>query len=136
PTSHLLVSSWAARLVSLLVTVRDCRALKSGEVPPFSGLALGTQRFTHDHLAFGAYQTAKRIVLVVSDLPENENAALAERLARPVVEHLRNAEAEAGPQEGFGRGKFRGGGASVVTNDPGEIMKIDGIEGIFQDFAR
>ncbi|MGH9832258.1 MAG: hypothetical protein ACRD9Y_04510, partial [Blastocatellia bacterium] len=48
-------------------------------------------------------------VLVVSDLPENENAALAERLARPVVEHLRNVEAETSPKERIGRGRSRGG---------------------------
>jgi hypothetical protein len=33
---------------------------------------------------------------VASDLSEDENAALAERLARPVAEHLRKAEAGAG----------------------------------------
>src|SRR5262245_7033947 len=85
--------------VSLLVTVRDRRALKSGTPPPFSGLSLGPQRFTLDHIALGAYQTLKRIVLVASDLPEDENAALAESLARPVVEHLRKAEAGAGLEE-------------------------------------
>lgn len=79
-------------LISLLVTVRDGHALKAGEVPPFDGIALGVQRFTHDHVALGAYQTTKRVVLVVSELPEDENAALAERLAKPVVDHLRSAE--------------------------------------------
>src|SRR5262249_42673886 len=85
--------------VSLLVTVRDCHALKSGEAPPFSGQSLGPQRFTLDHIALGAYQTLRRIVLVASNLSEDENAALAERLARPVVEHLRKAEAGAGSEE-------------------------------------
>jgi hypothetical protein len=88
--------------VSLLVTVRDCRALKSGAAPPFSGLFLGPQRFTLDHIALGAYQTLQRVVLVASDLPEDENAALAESLARPVVEHLRKAEAGAGLEERIG----------------------------------
>ncbi|MCI0387893.1 MAG: hypothetical protein MOB07_03855 [Acidobacteria bacterium] len=115
-----LVYTRGTSLVSLFVTVRDCRALKSGEVPPFSGLALGTQRFTHDHLALGAYQTSKRIVLVVSDLPENENAALAERLARPVVEHLRNVEAESGLKDRIGRGKLRVGVARVAVSEAGE----------------
>jgi hypothetical protein len=87
-----LVYTRDQRLISLLVTARDDRALKTGKVPPFDGLALGAQRFTHDHIALDAYQTAKRIVLVASDLPANENAAIAERLAKPVVEHLRNAE--------------------------------------------
>ncbi|MGH9855430.1 MAG: hypothetical protein ACREBD_36810, partial [Blastocatellia bacterium] len=84
-----LVYTRDSQLISLLVTARDSQALKSGRVPPFDGLALGTQRFTRDHLALGAYQTVKRIILVVSDLPENENTALAERLAKPVAEHLR-----------------------------------------------
>jgi len=89
--------------VSLVVTVRDARALKSGTTPSFSGLSLGQQRFTLDHTAFGAYQTLKRIILVASDLPEDENASLAERLARPVVEHLRKAEAGACLEEQVGR---------------------------------
>jgi len=42
---------------------------------------------------------------VASDLPEDENAALAESLARPVVEHLRKAEAGAGLEEQVGRTK-------------------------------
>ncbi|MGH9768656.1 MAG: hypothetical protein ACREAB_14595 [Blastocatellia bacterium] len=105
-----LVYTRDTRLISLLVTVRDGQALKSGEVPPCDGLALGAQRFTHDHIALGAYQTAKRIVLVASDLPENENTALAERLAKPVVEHLRNAElssAEQSVRERIGRLSLR-----------------------------
>jgi hypothetical protein len=91
-----LVYTRGGGLVSLLVTVRDCRAMRSGAAPPFSGLSLGPQRFTLDHIALGAYQTLKRIVLVASDLSEDENAALTEKLARPVVEHLRKAEAGAG----------------------------------------
>lgn len=87
-----LVYTRDGQLISLLVTVRDSRALKAGEVPPFDGLALDAQRFTYDHLALGAYQTARHIVFVVSELPENENTALAERLAKPVINHLRSAE--------------------------------------------
>jgi hypothetical protein len=96
-----LVYTRGGGLVSLFVTVRDCQALKSGAAPPFSGLSLGPQRFTLDHIAVGAYQTLKRIVLVASDLSEDENGALLERLARPVVEHLRKAEAGAGLEERF-----------------------------------
>src|SRR5262245_567448 len=131
---HLLYTR-GDRLVSLLVTVRDCRALKSGAVPPFSGLALGTQRFTHDHLALGAYQTSSRVVLVVSDLPENENAALAERLAKPVLEHLRSVESGTGLKERIGRGRLGGGVARFAVNDTGETMKMDMIDGIFKDFT-
>lgn len=87
-----LVYTHDTQLISLLVTSRDGRALKSGVVPTIDGAALGAQRSTHDHIALGAYQTVKRIVFVVSDLPESENAALAEKLAKPVVEHLRNSE--------------------------------------------
>jgi hypothetical protein len=100
-----LVYTRGGGLVSLFVTVRDCRALKSGAAPPFSGLSLGPQRYTLDHIAVGAYQTLKRIVLVASDLSEDETGALAERLARPVVEHLRKAEARAGLKEQAGRMK-------------------------------
>jgi hypothetical protein len=94
-----LVYTRGGGLVSLFVTVRDCRALKSGAPPPFSGLSLGPQRFTLDHIAVGAYQTLKRIVLVASDLSEDETGALVERLAGPVVEHLRKAETGAGLEE-------------------------------------
>jgi len=97
-----LVYTGGGGLVSLLVTVRDCRALKSGAPPSFSGLSLGPQRFTLDHIALGAYQTLTHIVLVASNLSEDENAALAERLARPVVEHLRKTEAGEGLKEGIG----------------------------------
>jgi hypothetical protein len=97
-----LVYTRGGGLVSLFVTVRDCQALKSGAAPPFSGLSLGPQRFTLDHIAVGAYQTLKRIVLVASDLSEDETGALVERLARPVVEHLRKAEAGAGLEEQVG----------------------------------
>jgi hypothetical protein len=111
-----LVYTRGDRLVSLLVTVRDSRALKSGAPPPFSGLSLGPQQFTLDHVALGAYQTLKRIILVASDLPEDENAALAESLARPVAEHLRKTEAEAGLEERRGRFIF-GGVVHVVRDD-------------------
>jgi hypothetical protein len=94
-----LVYTRGAGLVSLFVTVRDTRALKSGVAPPFSGLSLEPQRFTLDHVTLGAYQTLKRIILVASDFPEDENIALAEILARPVIEHLRKAEAGAGLKE-------------------------------------
>jgi hypothetical protein len=97
-----LVYTRGGELVSLFVTVRDCRALKSGAAPPFSGLSLGPQRITLDHIALGAYQTLNRIVLVASDLSEDETTVFAERLARPVVEHLRKAEAGAGLEERIG----------------------------------
>jgi hypothetical protein len=111
-----LVYTRGDRLISLLVTMRDCRALKSGAAPPFSGLSLGPQQFTLDHIALGAYQTLKRIILVASDLPEDENAALVESLARPVAEYLRKTEAGAGFEERMGRFIF-GGVVHVVRGD-------------------
>jgi hypothetical protein len=103
-----LVYTRGSGLVSLFVTMRDTRALKSGAPPPFSGLSLGPQRFTLDRVTLGAYQTLKRIILVASDFPEDENAALAEILARPVIEHLRKAEAGAGLEEQTGEDRGAG----------------------------
>src|SRR5262249_47805746 len=68
--------------------------------------------------------------LVVSDLPENENTTLAERLARPVVEHLQNAETEAGQKEGIRRGKLGEGGDRGAANEPSGTKKIPGSAGI------
>jgi hypothetical protein len=87
-----LVYTRDERLVSLLVTGRDNRALKISEVPPFDGLSIGFQQAETERLAMSAYQTNKRIVLIVSDLPEEDNSGLAERLAGPVIAHLRSAE--------------------------------------------
>jgi hypothetical protein len=79
-------------LISLLVTERDGRALKRGEVPSDDGSLDGAQQALRDELAMGAYQTARHVVLVVSDLPEQDNTSLAERLAVPVAQHLRRVE--------------------------------------------
>jgi hypothetical protein len=103
-----LVYTHGERLISLLVTERDGRALKLGAVPPFDGLSIGLQQAEHERIALGAYQTNQRIVLVVSDLPENENKTLAERLAKPVVEHLRNAELPRTALNQVGRLRGRG----------------------------
>ncbi|MGH9832347.1 MAG: anti-sigma factor family protein [Blastocatellia bacterium] len=79
--------------ISLLVTERDARAMKPGVLSPVDdGSPSGLQQGARDDFALGAYQTAKRVVLVVSSLPEAENKGLAERLAAPVAEHLRRAE--------------------------------------------
>jgi hypothetical protein len=87
-----LVYTRESQLISLLVTERDGRALKIGEAPFDDGSQSGMQHALRDHLSMGAYQTAKHVVLVVSDLPERENSTLAERLAVPVAEHLRQVE--------------------------------------------
>ncbi len=87
-----LVYTRDSQLISLLVTERDGRALKRGEVPSDDGSLDGAQQALRDELAMGAYQTARHVVLVVSDLPEQDNTSLAERLAVPVAQHLRRVE--------------------------------------------
>jgi len=92
-----LVYTRDSQLISLLMTERDARAMKPGALPPNAapaddGSLSGLQQTSRDNFALGAYQTAKRVVLVVSNLPEAENKGLAERLAAPVAEHLRRAE--------------------------------------------
>lgn len=89
-----LVYTKDAQLISLLVTQRDARALASGELPTDGATWTGLEQAARPQLALGAYQTARRVVLVVSDLPEAENKILTERLALPVVEHLRRAESQ------------------------------------------
>lgn len=79
--------------ISLLLTERDARAMKPGGLSSADdGSQSGLQQASRDNFALGAYQTTKRVVLVVSSLPEAENKGLAERLAAPVAEHLRRAE--------------------------------------------
>lgn len=80
------------QLISLLVTERDGRAMERGAVPSDDGLRAGLQEAMSDHCTIGAYQTAKHVVLVVSELSEKENQELAARLAAPVCEYLRRAE--------------------------------------------
>lgn len=81
-------------MVSLLVTPRDEKAMKIGQLPDLDSWQAGFQESRREELAIGAYQTAKRIVLVVSRLPENENEKLARMLALPVVTHLRQIEGQ------------------------------------------
>ena len=88
-----LVYTRDAQLISLLVTDRDGRALRSGVVPPDDGLSAGLQQALRDHHTVSACQTAKHVVLVVSDLPEKESKGLTEQIAVPVCDHLRRVEA-------------------------------------------
>lgn len=87
-----LVYTQEEHLISLLVTGRDARAVRLGELPKDDGLQTGLQQASRENLSLGAYQTGKRVVLVVSDLTEEKNKELAERLAKPVAEHLRRVE--------------------------------------------
>ncbi len=79
-------------MVSLLVTERDAKAMKNGVVPADDGLSAGLQIALHEEYRVAAYQTAKHVVFVVSELSEAENKELAESLAAPVCAHLRRLE--------------------------------------------
>jgi hypothetical protein len=79
-------------MVSILVTERDAKALKNGIVPADDGLRAGLQEALHGRYRVAAYQTAKHVVLLVSELPETESRELAERLAAPISAHLRRLE--------------------------------------------
>lgn len=81
-------------MVSLLVTPRDPQAMKIGRLPDLDTEAVGIQDAHREELSIGAYQTAKRVVLVVSRLPDEENEKLARTLALPVVAHLRQMEGQ------------------------------------------
>ncbi|MBL8186832.1 MAG: hypothetical protein JNK38_02425 [Acidobacteria bacterium] len=81
-------------LISLLVTNRDERALKVGNLPSANDNLEGFQETNREHLSLGAFQTAKHIILVVSDLPKPENNQLALTLALPVVKHFRQKDGQ------------------------------------------
>lgn len=92
-----LVYTRDRQLISLLVTARDSQALDGGPAPPNASptqTQSRMQRSLQQGLPLEAYQTAKHVVLVVSDLPETENEALAQQLASPVLEHLRRFEGQ------------------------------------------
>ena len=88
-----LVYTRGDQLISLMVTERDARAMRQGLAPQDDGLRAGLQQSLRDRYTVSAYQTAKRVVLVVSSLPGNENRTLAERVAAPICERLRLVEA-------------------------------------------
>lgn len=87
-----LIYAQRGQLISLLVTTRDEACLRSGKVPADDGLPAGLQHALSAAYQINAYQTAKYVVLVVSALPEKENAQVALRLAGPVSAHLRQIE--------------------------------------------
>lgn len=80
------------KIISLLVTPRDEACLRGGKVPADDGVTAGLQHALSAAFQVSAYQTAKYVVLVVSDLPEKENEQLAQRIAGPVSAHLRQIE--------------------------------------------
>jgi hypothetical protein len=79
-------------LISLLVTERNAKAMKNGVVPNDDGLAAGLQQEIQGNFRVSAYQTRRHIVLVVTTLSDGETKALAEKIAKPVSDHLRNVE--------------------------------------------
>ncbi len=82
------------QLVSLLVTRRDGRAMQTGSVPTFIDGLADVQESKQTELNLDAYQTEKRVILVVSAMPKFENEKLARSLATPVVRHLRRVESQ------------------------------------------
>lgn len=78
--------------ISLLVTERDKRALQLSQVPLDDGEPAGGQLHRRESLALGACQTSRYVVMVVSDLTDDQNRQLLERLAIPVAGHLRKSE--------------------------------------------
>ena len=91
--AHLVYTRDGA-LISLLVTNRDERALKVGNLPSDDNNLEGFQETNREHLSLGAFQTAKHIVLIVSDLPKPENNKWAQVLALPVVKHFRQMDGQ------------------------------------------
>ncbi|MBI1766458.1 MAG: hypothetical protein HYR56_34050 [Acidobacteria bacterium] len=87
-----LIYAQNGKVISLLVTPRDAACLQNGQVPTDDGVTAGLQHALRASFQVNAYQTAKYVVLVVSDLPETENEQLAQRLAGPVSAHLRQIE--------------------------------------------
>lgn len=87
-----LVYTRGENLISLLVTKRDERSLKTGDLPGMEVGFFGLQKASNGELSIGAHQTSKHIVLVVSDLSKFENEKLAETLSLPVLEHLRRLD--------------------------------------------
>jgi hypothetical protein len=79
-------------MVSLLITERDAKAMKNGVAPTDDGLRAGLQSALQGKYRVAAYQTSKRVVLVVSEFSEAQTKELAENMAAPVSEHLRRLE--------------------------------------------
>ncbi len=90
-----LIYRYKGQLISLLVTPRDGRAMQAGQVPTFAAGLAELQESQQTELNLNAYQTEKRVILVVSALPKSENEKLARVLAMPVVRHIRRVENQA-----------------------------------------
>lgn len=75
--------------ISLLVTGRDELALEAEANSRIDADHAEMQEAIKKEFSLGAYQSARHVVVVVSDLPKTENEKLARTLALPVVEYLR-----------------------------------------------
>ncbi len=86
-----LVYSRGNDLISLLVTQRNTQAMKSGVVPSDDGLKAGLQRELGllGKYSVSAFQTSTHVVLLVSSLDEQTQQILAEKLAQPISQLLR-----------------------------------------------
>ena len=86
-----LVYTRGNEMISLLITERNPAALKNGIVPNDDGLKDGIQNALNikDKYNISAIQTSKHILLIVSSLDEASNKQLAEKLAQPISQHLR-----------------------------------------------
>ena len=86
-----LVYTRGSDMISLLITERNSAALKNGVVPNDDGLQDGIQNGLKikDKYNISAIQTSKHILLIVSSLDAASNKQLAEKLAQPISQHLR-----------------------------------------------
>ncbi len=86
-----LIYSRGNDLVSLLVTQRNAQAMKDGVVPADDGLKSGLQRELGllGKYSVSAFQTSSHVVLLVSSLDEQTQQNLAEKLAQPISQLLR-----------------------------------------------
>ena len=86
-----LVYSRGKDLISLLVTRRNAQAMKDGVVPTDDGGTSGLQRELGllGKYSVSAFQTSSHVVLLVSSLDEQTQQTLAEKLAQPISQLLR-----------------------------------------------
>lgn len=86
-----LVYSRGNDLISVLVTQRNAQAMKNGVVPTDDGLKAGLQRELGlmGKYSVSAFQTSAHVVLLVSSLDEQTQQTLAEKLAQPISQLLR-----------------------------------------------
>ncbi len=88
--AHLVYSN-GNDLVSLFITQRNEKALKSGNIPSDDGVTAGVQEALSVKGKFhvSAVQTAKYIVLIASPFTGSKHKALVETLAVPISQDLR-----------------------------------------------